>query len=264
MTNREREGGGVTNRVVHQVFLDHILKLAHIGSVKLLLLLLIRPFTWSNRVSTDPGKSVDLGEGKRRGKHGIIKSEPGKHHFGSGQLELGQILGQISIRSQTCSELGQIFVSNKPDVMDPAFFRSGRFGRLLFVPLPDADERGMILKALARNKPIAADVDLIALGRREECANLSGADLRGVMNEASMAAADEAFEKLDATGVFETIPINAKHFEQGLASRRRSVSDERIEYYHRLSERLEQVKDRSLKHICMLFDYDTGTGIDDT
>ena len=63
------------------------------------------------------------------------------------------------------------------EVMDPAVLRPGRFGRILYVPLPSAEERGLILKALARNKPVAADVDLDALGHREECQNLSGADL---------------------------------------------------------------------------------------
>ena len=48
----------------------------------------------------------------------------------------------------------------RPDLMDRAVLRPGRFGKLLYVPLPTADERGLILKALARKKPIDANVDL--------------------------------------------------------------------------------------------------------
>ncbi|GMP83506.1 hypothetical protein CsSME_00037395 [Camellia sinensis var. sinensis] len=56
----------------------------------------------------------------------------------------------------------------KPDVMDRAVLRPGRFGKLLYAPLPSPDERGLILKALARKKPIDASVDLIAIGSDEK------------------------------------------------------------------------------------------------
>lgn len=66
--------------------------------------------------------------------------------------------------------------------MDPAVLRPGRFGRILYVPLPNAEERGLILKALARkNKHIYADIDFDAFGRREECHNFSGADLHALV-----------------------------------------------------------------------------------
>lgn len=61
--------------------------------------------------------------------------------------------------------------------MDRAILRPGRFGKLLYVPLPSPDERGKILKALARKKPIDASVDFSSIGRMEACENFSGADL---------------------------------------------------------------------------------------
>lgn len=67
------------------------------------------------------------------------------------------------------------------EVMDPAVLRPGRLGKLLYVPLPTADERALILKALARKKPIAADVDFVAIAHREECNNLTGADLSALV-----------------------------------------------------------------------------------
>lgn len=69
----------------------------------------------------------------------------------------------------------------RPEVMDRAVLRPGRFGKLLYVPLPSPDERGLILKALARKKPIDASVDLIAIGQKEACNNLSGADLSALV-----------------------------------------------------------------------------------
>jgi ribosome biogenesis ATPase len=62
--------------------------------------------------------------------------------------------------------------------MDPAVLRPGRFGKLLYVPLPSSEDRGLILKALAKGKPIDPSVDLAAIGQMEACKNFSGADLR--------------------------------------------------------------------------------------
>ena len=51
------------------------------------------------------------------------------------------------------------------------------FGRILYAPLPTTEDRGEILKILARNKPIDAEVDLMALGKDAACENFSGSDL---------------------------------------------------------------------------------------
>ncbi|KAJ0732964.1 putative P-loop containing nucleoside triphosphate hydrolase [Helianthus annuus] len=64
------------------------------------------------------------------------------------------------------------------DVIDRALLRSGRFGEILYVTLPNQDERGLILKTLSKNCSLDADVDLIAIARSKACENLSGADLK--------------------------------------------------------------------------------------
>ncbi|CAL5419257.1 unnamed protein product [Camellia sinensis] len=74
-----------------------------------------------------------------------------------------------------------IGATNRPKVMDRAVLRRGRLGKPLYVPLPSPDERGLILKALARKKPIDASVDLIAIESDEACENLSGADLSALV-----------------------------------------------------------------------------------
>ncbi|KAJ0625245.1 putative AAA+ ATPase domain, ATPase, AAA-type, core [Helianthus annuus] len=68
-----------------------------------------------------------------------------------------------------------IGATNKPDAVDSALIRPGRFGEKKYVPLPNQDERVLILKALSKNRRLDADVDLIAIAQR--CANFSGADL---------------------------------------------------------------------------------------
>jgi hypothetical protein len=68
------------------------------------------------------------------------------------------------------------------DVIDEAVLRPGRFGKKHFVPLPGANERAAILKAHASKKPVSEDVDLGALARREECNNLTGADLASLVS----------------------------------------------------------------------------------
>ena len=67
------------------------------------------------------------------------------------------------------------------DVIDDVVLRPGRFGKKHYVPLPGAEERVSILKAHARSKPISFDVDLAALAHREECNNLTGADLASLV-----------------------------------------------------------------------------------
>lgn len=65
--------------------------------------------------------------------------------------------------------------------MDPALLRPGRFGKVVYVPLPSFDERRLILKALARKMPISEDVDLDALACLRQCHNLTGADLAALV-----------------------------------------------------------------------------------
>lgn len=81
----------------------------------------------------------------------------------------------------SCSTFLILRTFGRPEVMDDAVLRPGRFGKLMYVPLPSPEERGMILKAIARKKPIDADVDLIALGKDSRCDNLSGADLSALV-----------------------------------------------------------------------------------
>ncbi|PSS10170.1 Cell division control protein 48 C like [Actinidia chinensis var. chinensis] len=153
-----------------------------------------------------------------------------------------RLLNQLLIELDGAEHRQGVYVigaTNRPEVMDRALLRPGRFGKLLYVPLPSPDERGLILKALSRNKPIDGSVDLIAVGRDEACENLSGADLSALMNEAAMAALEERQIAQNSDTPPSTTPpstIKKAHFEQALKKISPSVSDKQKQYYHLLSE----------------------------
>ncbi|GAC1517926.1 MAG: hypothetical protein NVS1B12_07410 [Acidimicrobiales bacterium] len=118
--------------------------------------------------------------------------------------------------------------TNRPDVLDPALTRPGRFDRQIAVPAPDRQGRTAILELHARGRQLGDDVDLIGLGRRT--AGLSGADLAFLVNEAALEAARHR----------GTVVTNA-HFDSALATavlgkeRRSAVisdRDRRITAFH--------------------------------
>ncbi|HEY8476045.1 MAG TPA: AAA family ATPase, partial [Chloroflexota bacterium] len=80
-----------------------------------------------------------------------------------------------------------IAATNRPDVLDPALLRPGRFDRQVMMDTPDVEERRQILEVHAKDKKLAADVDLAELARQTP--GFSGADLANVLNEAAILAA---------------------------------------------------------------------------
>lgn len=88
-----------------------------------------------------------------------------------------------------------IAATNRPDVLDPALLRPGRFDRQIVVPTPDVKGRLEILKVHTRNTPLAEDVDLEKIARGTP--GFSGADLANLVNEAALLAARKSKEKVD-------------------------------------------------------------------
>jgi cell division protease FtsH len=95
------------------------------------------------------------------------------------------------------SNEGVILISatNRPDVLDPALLRPGRFDRQVFVPLPDIKGREGILKVHMKKTPVASDVDVDVLAKGTP--GFSGADLENLVNEAALLAAKRNKEKVD-------------------------------------------------------------------
>ena len=126
--------------------------------------------------------------------------------MGGGNDEREQTLNQLLVELDGMSDNSGIIViaaTNRPDVLDPALLRPGRFDRQITVSLPDVKGREAILKVHARNKKIADDVDLAALARRTP--GFSGADLENVLNEAAILTVRENKEIITVDQIDEAI-----------------------------------------------------------
>jgi cell division protease FtsH len=112
--------------------------------------------------------------------------------MGGGHDEREQTLNQLLVEMdgfEGDSQVILIAATNRPDVLDPALLRPGRFDRQIPVDRPDLKGREDILKVHAKNKPISSDVDLKGFARRTP--GFTGADLANVLNEAALLTARE-------------------------------------------------------------------------
>jgi len=96
-----------------------------------------------------------------------------------------------------------ISATNRPDVLDPALLRPGRFDRRVTITLPDINEREEILKIHAKNKPLAGEVSLRVIAERTP--GFSGADLANLLNEASILAVRREKTQVDMDEILESI-----------------------------------------------------------
>ena len=126
--------------------------------------------------------------------------------FGGGHDEREQTLNQLLVEMDGMEDNTGIVViaaTNRPDVLDPALLRAGRFDRQITVALPDRKGRKAILEVHARNKHIAADVDMDALAKRMP--GFSGTDLENVLNEAAILAVRENLDEIHMAQIDEAI-----------------------------------------------------------
>ena len=158
----------------------------------------------------------------------------GRHRgagLGGGNDEREQTLNQLLVEMDgfdTNSGIIVMAATNRPDVLDPALMRPGRFDRQIFVNRPDVRGREAILKVHARNKPIDATVDFKTIARITS--GFTGADLENCLNEAAILAARDNRRQITMADVNEGIT----KMEMGPAKKSRLVTehDKRITAYH--------------------------------
>ena len=133
----------------------------------------------------------------------------GRHRgtgIGGGNDEREQTLNQLLVEMDgfdTSTNVILIAATNRPDVLDPALLRPGRFDRQVGVSAPDLKGREQILAVHAKNKPLADKVDLALVARRTP--GFTGADLANVLNEAALLAARLDKKKIDDETIDEAI-----------------------------------------------------------
>ena len=158
----------------------------------------------------------------------------GRHRgagMGGGHDEREQTLNQMLVEMDGfAANTGVIVIAatNRPDILDPALLRPGRFDRQVTVNYPDMRGREEILKVHARNKPLAPDVDLSVIAKTT--AGFTGADLENLLNEAALLAARKDLKAITMDQIREaTIKVVAGTEKK---SHKMSDKEKRLTAYH--------------------------------
>ncbi|MGC9071581.1 MAG: AAA family ATPase, partial [Acidilobus sp.] len=153
------------------------------------------------------------------------------YSFDSGVTD--RIVNQLLTEMDGIVPLSNVVVlaaTNRPDILDPALLRPGRFDRLIYVPPPDKQARKEIFKIHLRKVPLASDVDVDRLADLTE--GYTGADIAAVVREAAFM---KLREKLEAG------PVEWRHFEQALKKVKPSLTREDLMRYEQMGDRLKRL-----------------------
>jgi len=166
---------------------------------------------------------------RRTGGGSVASNSPDEQH-----QALNGILTEMDgfSRTQTVIVIG---ATNRPDVLDPALLRPGRFDRSVGLETPDEEGRQAILEVHAQGKPLARDADLSALARR--AVGMTGADLGNVVNEAGLFAARAGRQTISHADLEEALRriMDAPERQRRLSMRNRtmggrSLADEQVTF----------------------------------
>ena len=147
---------------------------------------------------------------------------------GASERVISQLLTEID-GIETLQNVLVIAATNRPDILDPAVMRPGRFDRLIYVPSPDLDSLKEIFKIHANPMPLSKDVSLDELARKAQ--GYSGADIEATCREAAMNALRE---DIDAT------EVSSRDFNEAMEQVSPSVAPEDDAWYQKFSKRLRR------------------------
>jgi len=151
-----------------------------------------------------------------------------------------QVVSQLLTEMSGIEEMEGISIigtTNRPDILDPALLRPGRFDRLIYVPAPDEKTRLEIFKVHTKGMPLKG-VNLEKLARETE--GYSGADIEALAREAAMFALREDIKAKEVT---------SKHFEKALKKIKPSITEDMFTKYQKAVEDLKKTKMEEIKYI---------------
>ncbi|MBE8539825.1 CDC48 family AAA ATPase [Geoglobus acetivorans] len=154
--------------------------------------------------------------------------------FDEGSRAVERVVNQILTEMDGLEDLDGVVVigaTNRPDILDPALLRPGRFDRLVYVKPPDKTSRLAIFRIHTKGMPLANDVDLEELAEVTE--GYAGADIEAVCREAVMLALRENIN---------VERIEMRHFLEAIRKVKPSITDSMLSFYERFEEKAKEVK----------------------
>jgi transitional endoplasmic reticulum ATPase len=149
-------------------------------------------------------------------------------HFDSGATE--RVVNQLLTSMDGLEDMENVMVigaTNRPDIVDPALLRPGRFDKLILIPVPDEASRMKILQVHTKDMPLEK-VDLAAISKKLD--GYVGADIENLCREAGLAALRKSKTAAKVT---------SEHFEEALASMRPSITPDVVRYYENMFKQLK-------------------------
>lgn len=154
---------------------------------------------------------------------------------------VNQLLTEMDgLESRSCILLA---ATNRPDILDPAILRPGRFDQVVYVGLPQQSERYEILRAITKNgihPPCDSSVDLVKISSDPRTEGFTGADLQSLVNQAKKSALkDRVFGRINPE---QSMKLSASHFEDAFNTVKPSVSRAEMAKYERMKEKYSRNK----------------------
>ncbi len=157
-----------------------------------------------------------------------------------------RVISQFLTEMDGLEELRNVVIiaaTNRPDIIDSALLRPGRFDRLLFVPPPDLEARRQIFKIHTRKTPLGEDVNLDEMARRTD--GYTGADIASLANTAVMLALREHISKAkdpeDARKRAKGLKVAKRHYDEAL-QKIKPMSSEELKMYERFSQQFSEAR----------------------